>query len=207
MKKNPLFTKLSLSKVFNPFQHLKGANALIWGGIILILTSYFGVIGKLYFLDPISIINASALAKPKTEITVLLLASQNLVCWLMLTLFFILTTKLLQHKKKGIMDCFGAVALARFPTLIITLITCAIRIYNPKFLETNVSKELSVHLSTGALIFSITLMVLMIWQMIAYFYALKTTSDLVGKKLWLGFILSLILSILCSIPLTTLIMS
>ena len=64
-----------------------------------------------------------------------------------------------------------------------------------------------MHPSLAMSAFSIIVIGLFVWQIITYFYALKESSGLKGKKLMLSFIVALILGEVIASPLTTIFMS
>lgn len=205
LKKKSFFLKIESSLLLNPFQKIAGFKALIFGIIILLTSSYMGVLAKLYFLGPLTIINATAVVKQSREIGFLLLAYQNIICLLLLTTLFFIAAKILQNKKIRLIDFLGTLSLARFPLLFFTVIVSFARRMNPTILDFDMSQgiPLHAHSSIGFVILAVTGMALIVWEIILYFYAMKESSGLVGKKLWLGFIISLIVSELIAFPLTT----
>ena len=115
--KDQLFTLL-----INPFHKIAGFYALAAGMAIIVLMSALGVIAKVYFVGILSILNASVVKNPKFQINFLMLLSQNLICWGVLSVLFMLAAKLCHQKRIRIIDFLGTVALSRFPYLIITLL-------------------------------------------------------------------------------------
>lgn len=207
LEKTSFFSTIQSSLLLNPFQKIAGFKALAIGMIILLLMSYVGVIAKVYFIGSISMLNASVVATQTMNIGFLLLAYQNIVSWLVLTAVFIIAAKILQNKKIRIIDFLGTVSFARFPLLLFTIFTSITRMVNPDMLDVDITKGLLVHPSIEQYLFSIVGMILVVWQIITYFYALKESSGLIGKKLWLGFIVSIIVAEFISHPLTTVVMN
>jgi hypothetical protein len=207
LEKKSFFEKISSSFLINPFQKIAGFKALISGMIVLIIMSYLGVIAKVYFIGALSILNASAVVNQKIEINFFLLAYQNLVAWLVLATLFLISAKILYPKKVRVIDFFGTVALARFPLLVLTLLMAIIRVINPEFLAIDLSKGIPLHPSIMTNVFGVIILCLFVWQITTYFYGFKVSSGLTGKKLWLGFIGSLIVAEYLTSPLTTLFMN
>lgn len=207
LNKKSFFDKVSSLFLINPFQKIAGFNALILGMVVMIFMSYFGVIAKVYFPGVLSVLNASAVVNQKIENNFFLLAYQNLVAWLVLAGMFMMAAKIFQQKRVRIVDFLGTVALARFPLLILTLFMSIIRVVNPGFLAIDLSKGIPLHPSIAMSVFSAIAICLFIWQVATYFYALKESSGLIGKKLWLSFIVSLILGECIASPLTTIFMN
>ncbi|MFA6302902.1 MAG: hypothetical protein WC627_07190 [Legionella sp.] len=207
LKRKSFFAKMESSLLLNPFQKIAGFKALMFGMIILLLTSYLGVKAGLYYLGPLSAINVLAVTKQSIGQPFLLLLFQNTVCWLAVAIVFMIVAKILQKKKVRLIDFLGTVALARFPMLFITLYTYFVRTFYPSMLDIDLSKGLPIHASMSQYLFSICVTVLMVWQIVTYFYAFKESSGLLGKKLWWAFLGSLVLVQFLSEPITTLFMN
>src|SRR3990167_4812466 len=72
LEKKSFFSKMGSSLLLNPFQKIAGFKALVIGMMILVAMSCIGIIAKVYFLGPLSVINASALPKQTIDIGFLL---------------------------------------------------------------------------------------------------------------------------------------
>lgn len=191
---------------FNPFQKIAGWYALILGAITIIIMSYLGTIAKVYFPGIIDCLNSVVVKNPKTPLNFYLLLYQNIICWLVLSILFIGIAKYLPNKKIRMLDFFGTVALARFPYLLLTLLLSIIQIVNPSFMDIDLSKGVEIHLSMPMILFGLFAAGFGIWQITTYFYSFKVSSGLIGKKLWIGFILAMVLGEAISWQLTTLFM-
>jgi len=66
------------------------------------------------------------------------------------------------------------------------------------------SKEGQFQPSISMSTFLLVLLVCAIWQVVTYFYALSESSGLIGKKLWIAFIGSLVVGEVVSSILTNL---
>ena len=207
IKRRSFFSKLQQSFWLNPFQKIAGFKALTIGMLILVMTSYLGVKAKLYYLGPLSAINATVLAKQTISYPFLFLLYQNIVNWLVLAILFMIAAKILQKNKMRVIDFLGTVSLAQFPMLLVTVYTCLIRRFYPSLIEFDVSKGFPIHFTANQYIFTIPVIVFVVWQGVLCFYALKESSGLNGKKLWWGFLGTLILAGLIAQPLTTLFMN
>lgn len=190
-KKNSFYVVFSF--LVNPFQRIAGVYSLVIGLITLLAMSGLGLIAKVYFPGLITILNASAVKEPKVPLNFYLLLYQNAICWIVLTIIFIVIAKILQQKRIRIIDFIGTVALARFPFLILTGILCIIRLLYPSFLEIDLTKGVLVEPSVSLSAFFVVMITFVIWQITTYFNAFKESSGLIGKKLWIGFIIALIL--------------
>lgn len=207
LQRKVFYTTMQSQFWLNPFQKIAGFKALIIGMMILLMTSYFGVIAKVYFLGPIGIINASALAKQTNATGFLFLTYQNIVSWLILSVLFIVTAKILQKQKLRIVDFLGTVIFAQYPTLFNVMFISVSRFISPSLWNVDMSKGMPVHASIGQYVNGAIVSVFMVWQIITYFYAFKESSGLLEKKLWIGFLVSLIVSGFIASPLTTMFMN
>lgn len=193
-----------LSLAINPFQKIAGLYALILGAITIICMSYLGTIAKVYFPGIIDCLNAAVVKNPKISPNFIFLLYQNIVCWFLLSILFIFTAKYFQNKKLRMIDFFGTVALARFPFLFLTFLLSIIQIVAPSFMNIDISQGIEIHLSFSMVLFSLMAIGFGIWQIAAYFYALKVSSGLIGKKLWISFILAIVVAEAISWKLTIL---
>ena len=207
LKRKSFFAKMHSSFWLNPFQKIAGFKALVIGMVILVLTCYLGVKAGLYYFGPVSVINASALAKQNIHHLFLFLLYQNVVIWLVLAVSFMIAAKILQKNKIRIIDFLGTVALARFPTLLITICIYLIRVFYPSTLEVDMSKGLPIHANLIQYLVSLIISTLVVWQAFTYFYAFKESSGLLGKKLLWGFLGVIILVQFIALPFTNSFMS
>ncbi len=181
------------SLLVNPFQKIAGLKALLLGMGVMIAMSFLGVLAKVYFPGPLSCLNAVVIKNPKMQINFFLLLYQNMISWLVLTVLFITAAKLFQQKRMRAIDFFGTVALSRIPFLVLTAMISIIQIVNPDFMNIDITKGIPIHASFVMNVFSLVIVFCCAWQIATYFYALKESSGLVGKKLWLSFIVAIIL--------------
>lgn len=200
-KKTSLVSWLLL--LANPFQKFAGFSSLIVGLLIFVGLSYLAVIAKVYFPGILACVNASAMKNITTQPNFFLLFYQIVVSWLILAILFFVAARVFQQKRVRIIDFLGTVALARFPYLILTGFLSVIRVSNPAFLEIDIARS-PLHPSLMMSLFALVVVSCVIWQIITYFFALKESSGLSGKKLWISFIAAIILGEVISSMLTTL---
>lgn len=190
--KSPLIRSI-FSILINPFQKIAGYYALAAGLAIIFSMSYLGVIAKIYFPGILDCLNGSFVKNPRSELNFYVLAYQNMISWLILSILFLISAKIFRQKRIRAIDFFGTVAFSRFPYLIFTAFLSSIRLINPSFMEIDMAKGIQLHPSLMTGLFSLVLSFCLIWQITTYFYALKESSGLVNKKLWTSFIVSIIL--------------
>lgn len=203
IEKNSSRAGYIFSILLNPFQKIAGFNALILGLIVILAMSFLGVAAKLYFPGILGVLNATVVKLPKIQMGVFLPLCQNIISWLTLTFLFFISAKIFQQKKLRFLDFLGTVALSRFPYLILTLSILLSKAISPGFMDIDLSKGLELHPSIGMTLFGIFFTICALWQIITYFYALKESSGLIGKKLWISFLASIIIGEAISSPLTT----
>lgn len=191
------------SFLMNPFQKVAGIYALITGLIILICMSYVGVLANVYFPGILQVLNGVVVKNPKIALSFHLLLYQILVSWLVLAALFFLAARMFQQKKLRLVDFFGTVALARFPYLIVTLFTWMMRVLNPTLMNVDITKGVQMHPSLTASFVGIFIYLCVLWQIATYYYALKVSSGLTGKKIWISFIVTIVLGEAITQPLTT----
>ena len=181
------------SLLANPFQKVAGLYALISGLIVILCMSYLGVIAKCYSIGIIGCLNASVVQNPKMHATYFVLLYQNSIVWLVMTFLYITFAKTFQQKRLRLVDFFGTVALSRFPFFIIMLVLAITRTLNPNIMNVDLTKGLQLHPSLFMTLLSAVLIICFIWQVVTYFFALKESSGLTGKNLWISYIAAMIL--------------
>jgi hypothetical protein len=202
LDKKPARVKLIFSFLINPFQKIAGLRALIIGLVVILCMSYLGVIAKVYFPGILDVLNAALVKNPKASPTFFLLIYQNMISWLILSILFIITAKIFQPNKTRIIDFFGTVALSRFPYLFFVLFICIIDSINPNFLQVDASQGYPMHTSSLYALSKLVDGMCVGWQVVTYFSALQESSGLSGKKLWIGFIISMVAGYIISTLLT-----
>lgn len=186
------FVTPSTAKFFslfiNPYQKIAGVWALIFGAGIILCISYLGSIAKIYFPGLLGILNSSMMKSPAIGTHFLFLLYQNAVIWLVLTLLFIISAKIWQQKSIRLIDFMGTVAFSRFPYLLLTGFLAMMRVVNPRFMDVGMENGFQLKPSLLAITFSSVVIMCAVWHIITYFNALKESSGLSGKRLWVSFI-------------------
>jgi len=185
---------MRFSNIFRP--------RLTCGLISLILLSYFSMLAQFYTPGIISCLNAT-LAEFQCKPNFLLLLYQNIVCWIILSLLYWAFCKVFCSNRIPLANFLEAVAIARYPYIVLMVLLSIVRTWQPHLLMENLKATLP-HPEYPAILFSIIVVLCMIWQLIAYFHALKTTSQLSGRRLWWIFVITILLGDAISIPLAIL---
>lgn len=191
-----------LSVILNPFQKLAGTHALVAGLLVMIMLSLLALKAKMYLPGSLTIVNAEAIKNPKNSLNFSLILYQIGMSWVILSGFFITFSLIFRQKRLRLIDFLGTTAFSRFPYLFLMIFIYLIQFFDPSFFSIDVIKEFDLHPSFAKSIFGFGILVFIIWQLITYFNALKESSDLRGKRLWVGYILSIILAEVLSYPVT-----
>lgn len=202
LNKPSFCTQVENSWLVNPFQKIAGVKALLLGLIVLVVMSLLGTYMSIHFdgtLGYFMPFNLKAAVQPNF----LLLVYQNAVASLTLSLIFWIVAKLLQQKGIRIIDFIGTVLLARFPLLLSLLFTLLQKYLNPElFKPEDLSKGIELHLTLANTLSGLVSMVSLAWVLMTYLFAFKESSGTEGKKLWFGYIASIVLGEILAMILT-----
>jgi hypothetical protein len=194
--------KKVLCLLINPFEKIAGSNALILGMLMLLVMSYLGALGKLYFLGALSL---KVLPGPQAEsLGFPALLYQNLVNWALLSTAFLCVAKFIHKQTVRSIDFFGTVAFAHYPYLFLSGFLCALQFWDPSLFEFKPHQIVS--LSPEMILLTFIALAAFIWQIAVYFYAFKESSGLAEKKLRTSFFLALTLTEVLAYPLVSIVM-
>ncbi len=189
LNKKSFCSEIESSVFFNPFQKIAGFKALLIGLVIMLVMSIVGIYGKLYFDG---LLSSSWAMDMKTNYppSFLLLMYQNIVNVTVLALLFLLFSKIFGKKKIRIIDFFGTVAFSRYPYLILATLFWISQLLDPSLWQAYLSRPVELHFNIINSLMALAFIVCYWWQLLTYFFALKVSSGLDGKKLWISFIIS-----------------
>lgn len=172
--------------LFNPFPKLTWVYAIVAGLFVVGLMSQIALIASINFPGILDYMIISSFRE--NQYTVLVVLKQIILSWLILSITFILAAKICRQKMLRAMDFFGMVLAARYPYLIITSLLALLNVVIPHI----VIKVVDPH-TLAAKFLLLPILIGVGWQVVTYFYALKEASGMLGKKLWISFIVSLII--------------
>lgn len=185
----------------NPFQKIAGIKSVILGLLVLVTLSATGVVAGVYYPSILDCLNASAMPytnaiKPNFS----LLLIQNIVNWLALSLVFYLVSISLKQRRIRLIDFLGTVAVSRFPYIVLSLLIVLVWKIDPKILnfDSHINTEFHFHFSVINFMINFMWEFCYAWQITTYLFSLKESSGLNGTKLWVGFVISLILGVAIS---------
>lgn len=202
--KNSKF-KFIISLLVNPFQKIAGVKSLVIGVAIIFVMSYIGVLAKLYYSAILDITNATEVLHPKVPLSFLVLLYQNLVIWILLSAVYIIIAKIFRAKKVRIVDFLGTTALARYPYFFFTILFFITQLFVPNFSLYDTAKGY-IHPNILMMLLGVIFLLCGIWQLVAYYYAFKESSGLTHKKLWIGFVVSMLIAEIASLKLAEIFM-
>jgi len=104
--------------LFNPFLYLAGAKALVIGLAAILLAGLLGALSTTHF-DGVLDIHTG------TPMPMWFFVCEGFIAWLCLSITLLIGGKITAHRAFRVVDVAGTQALARWPTIIVSLITLA----------------------------------------------------------------------------------
>lgn len=197
------FTKETISSfIINPFQRLAGFQALAFGILIIIAMSFIGVYAGVYFEGVTGSTIASSFKNAKVQPNFLFLLYENAVTCLSLTFCFVVAAKIFGQKRIRLIDFLGTVTFSRLPYLILVTYIVIERWLRPSFYNFDPAKDYEFHFSIISMLSNSLWSLFYVWQIALYYHALKESSGLTGKKLWISFLISIVLCEIAGLYLT-----
>jgi hypothetical protein len=186
-----------IKKLINPFHYIAGIKSLIFGLIIIFVTSIVGYLSRTHFPDIISI-------KTSPDFSVWYFVIQNFSNWFIISTLFYISSIIFSKSSVRLVDIYGTQAFARFPYFIASFMgfSGALNTFSKYLLWTLMRQGEPFEISGIQIIAAISLIVfsllLTIWLVTLMFNAFKISANLKGIKLILIFIIVLIISLLFS---------
>jgi len=172
-----------MKQLFNPFNKIAGAKALIFGAIISIFTLTVSLYSHSAFDGVLDFHKAP-------YITIWPYLSFYLISWLCLVFYFGLAGILLTRTKFRWLDLLGTTLFSRSPLLIAALLCFAI-----PFIDQQQIKDISkIHFSVSFFIASGLSLLCIIWTIALYYNCYRVCLNIKGTKAIWSFILVMILA-------------
>jgi len=198
MTENPINNRpepnISLSRhLFNPFRVLAGSKALFLGVVIILLTSFFGSLSNTHFDGVLDVHTGQ-------EAPIWLFFAENLINWLCMVLFLLLSAILISRSQWRFIDIMGTQALSRWPTLLtaLAMLPDANRRFGEylmsKLGQSGVSKTISSTDTITFVISAIIALLMIIWMVVLMYKAYAVSCNVKGAKAVGTFIASIILA-------------
>jgi len=167
------------SNLYNPFNRIAGFKSLIIGLVGLLITTYLAFKTGTHFNGLININFAK-------DSDYWLFFTENLSNWLFISTFMYTSGLILSKSKIRVIDIFGTILLSRIPLIIAPLIRLI-----PLF-QSFVIQSWQMYFVIGFYLVSL------IWTTILLFNAFKISCNLKNERLIISFIISMILSEICT---------
>jgi hypothetical protein len=186
---------MALSRwLFDPFTYVAGTKALTIGLVGIVLAGFLGSLGNTHF-DGVLDAHTAATASPTYSFFV-----EGFVDWICLAGSLLMVGRILSQTQFRTIDLAGTQALARFPTVFVSLIGLSggyQRFSNNlinHFLKHSGDLELS---SQDAFIFGVVILGVILftcWMVFLMYKSYSTVCNLGGQKAVLTFVLALIVA-------------
>ena len=179
--------------VFNPFSKLSPSYALTIGLCFITLISFIGSTTGFHFegLPP-----AEKVLNPKLKFSFIQIFAEHILHLSILSIIFYIIAKFTRAKNIRLFDFFAFITMAYLARAIYSIELYFLKLLSPKFFSNlDTLKILMVHYPKRVIIIWTILQWLMyIWLFRLYFVALELASGLSAKRLWITYILGMIIA-------------
>jgi len=181
----------------NPFEEISSITALGVGAVLIVLMSYLGAKFSIYFPGALDFQIAQEGKRIYSALDLTIQSAINVIC--LAGAFYVGALVARQRNLRAIVF-FGTVAFARSPYAILILI---LSIFGPIF-PSLLPRKVEGQASAGVIFLAILAIGFLVWQLVLIFFAVKESSGLKGKALWINFICGMIAAEAISYSLNTL---
>ncbi len=171
----------------NPFQKIVGWYACLIGILIILLMSYLADKTLIHFPSLFSYIYTGNMKQAHVNIFKIIL--ENIFVCLTLSISFFACAKILQQKHLRFIDFIGTVMLARISYFMVTIILFICYQINKNYF---LPPEAGRHINNPFIMFIVFSG--LIWQITLLVNAFKESSGLSAHKLWISFIISIVIT-------------
>jgi hypothetical protein len=179
--------------LFNPFVYIAGAPALGYGVAVIVVAGLLGFTSHTHFDGVLDMHSGS-------PAPFAFFMAEGFIDWLCLALVLLALGKLISKTAFRIIDVLGTQALARWPTILMVLITLppAFQRYNHVLLEQVKQNPLQLPpLTPDAVYFfasAFLMLPLLVWMIVLMYNAYSVSCNVGGAKAVLTFITGLLLA-------------
>ena len=178
--------------IFNPFVLAAGIQALVPGLGAILLAGFLGFFSKTHF-DGVLDIHAGAPAP------LWVFLSEGLIDWLCLALVLLLAGRILSKTRFRIIDVFGTQALARWPTILTTLLfmPAPVQRFNSYLAQQIATGGKPEFASADAALFFAAIIVsfaLLCWTVMLMYKAYSVSCNIKGARAIISFIIGVIIA-------------
>lgn len=187
MKENGIADRL-----FRPFKFIAGTKALVWGIITIALLSVLGYLSNTHF-DGIADVHIGGC--PDEGYPYIIHAFYQLLTWILLTVVFYITARIVTKTAVRLIDIAGTMALSQAPLLIAAVIGFipALHICIGDFNTTSIEEMTETIMSNivPLLISALFLFIFVVWSMLLKYNAYSVSANVKGTKGIVSFIVAI----------------
>jgi hypothetical protein len=186
-----------ITLLFNPSVYVAGRKALLLGWAAIFLAGLLGALGKTHF-DGVLDVHTGASAP------LWFFVCEGFVAWLCLSAMLLIAAKITGRTAFRLIDIAGTEALARWPTIIISLIALpkGYQRFNTYLADQLLSQHGNIDFvgSDSFVFLSVVLgmIVLICWMAFLMYKAYSVSCNLTGPRAVISFIIGLIAAEICS---------
>ncbi|NJK97561.1 MAG: hypothetical protein HC905_24020 [Bacteroidales bacterium] len=158
---------MKINWLYNPFTRIAGVQSLLWGLLILLVTAFLGGLNNVHY-DGVIDMHAGMPAP------MLLFLLEVIVSWLLFSVLLLIAAKILSRSKVRVVDIFGTQAFAKYPYLVISLIS-----FIPYF---RFEFQGMPDISASLIIFGLLTIVFTIWTVVLMYNAFSVSANLSGGQ-------------------------
>jgi hypothetical protein len=183
--------------LFNPFLYLAGAKALLIGWAVILLAGVVGALSRTHFDGVLDIHTGMA-------VPMWFFICEGFIAWLCLSVALLIAGKITAHTAFRVIDLAGTQALARWPTIIVSLIALAPGYQRfTTYLKDHVLNQGGNinFVSADAFVFFIVVLItigITCWMVFLMYKAYSVSCNLTGVKAVVAFIVAMFAAEICS---------
>jgi hypothetical protein len=177
--------------LFNPFVYVAGGKALLFGVVAILLAGFLGAPGKTHF-DGVLDVHTGA------SMPLWFFICEGIIAWLCLSATLLIAGKVTAHTAFRVIDVAGTQALARWPTIIISLIALPTGYKRfSRYLGDQLLKQgghINFVTDDAFVFFGIVLgmIVFICWMVFLMYKAYSVSCNVTGAKAVISFIVAII---------------
>jgi hypothetical protein len=193
LKKNKNMETTLKTRLFNPFEFIAGAKALLIGIPVILLSGLLTYFSGMHF-DGVIDMHIPL----QSELHVHLL--EGLIGWGCLAIVLTLAGIILSPSRVRVIDIFGTLAFARWPMLLVALLGLLVnaeganKYINYTLLKQGEAVVLKSYELPVFIIFILTSILLSIWMIVLFYKAYAISCNLKGRRAVVSFIIGLLVA-------------
>ncbi len=189
---NPLVERKPATLLFNPFVYVAGTRALGLGLGVVLLAGLIGCLGATHF-DGVLDVHSGA------DAPWWVFLAEGMVAWLCLSVVLLVLGRIISKTPFRTIDLLGTQALARWPTVLISLVTLpkGVQRFSASLVQQVTHPGGQLQLGPDAVVFAISVLAmipLLCWMVVLMYKSFSVSCNVKGGKAIGMFIAGLILA-------------